>query len=101
MHGLTPQSCLECVCSFVLASTRLCIRTLTENDITVADLLLVQFCKCVHRLFGYEFVMPNVHLHNHLASCVHGYDAFGCMHLSATMDFLAAYLTTTLQLKYS
>ena len=38
--------------SFGLASTRLCRRTLTENNITVADLLLVQVCKSVHRFLG-------------------------------------------------
>ena len=38
--------------SFGLASTRLCRRTLTDNNITVADLLLVQVCKSVHRFLG-------------------------------------------------
>ena len=77
LHGLIPQSHLECWRSFVLACRRLCRRTLTENDVTVADLLLVQFCKRVHRLFGYEFVTPNMHLHNHLASCIRD---FGPLH---------------------
>ena len=77
MHGLIPQNHLECWRSFVLACRRLCRTTLTQNDVTVADLLLMQFCKRVHRLFGYEFVTPNMHLHNHLASCI--YD-FGPLH---------------------
>ena len=77
LHGLIPQSHLECWRSFVLACRRLCRRALTENDVTVADLLLVQFCKRVHRLFGYEFVTPNLHLHNHLASCIRD---FGPLH---------------------
>ena len=77
MHGLIPQSHLECWRSFVLACRRLCRRSLTENDVTVADLLLVQFCKRVDQIFGHNFVTPNMHLHHHLASCIHD---FGPIH---------------------
>ena len=77
MHGLIPQNHLDCWRSFVLACRKLCRTTLTQNDVTVADLLLMQFCKRVHRLFRYKFVTPNRHLHNHLASCI--YD-FGPLH---------------------
>ena len=77
MHGLIPQSHLECCRSFVLACRRLCRRSLTENDVTVAYLLLVQFCKRVDQIFGHKFVTPNMHLHHHLASCIHD---FGPIH---------------------
>ena len=77
LHGLLPQTHIECWRSFVLACRRLCKKSLTDNDITVADLLLMQFCKRIHALFGHKFVTPNMHLHNHLASCIRD---FGPLH---------------------
>ncbi len=77
LHGLIPQSHLECWRSFVLACRSLCGRSITENDVKVADLLLVKFCSRVHQLFGHDFVTPNMQLHNHLASCVRD---FGPIH---------------------
>ena len=74
MHGLISQSHLECWRSFVLACRRLCRRCLTENNVTVADLLLVKVCK---RIFAHKFVTPNMHLHHHLVSCIHD---FGPIH---------------------
>ena len=52
------------------ACRKLCKQCVTEEDIKVADLLLLQFCKRVHRLFGNEFTTPNMHMHCHLATCM-------------------------------
>ncbi len=36
------------------------------NDITLADALLMQFCKRVQRFYGESAVTPNMHMHAHL-----------------------------------
>ena len=63
--------------AFVLACRRLCKRSITEEDIKVADLLLIQFCKRVKKVFGSKFVTPNMHMHLHLADCLQD---FGPLH---------------------
>ena len=64
---------LECWRHLVLASRRLCKRSLKLIDITVSDLLLLRFGKQVCDLFGYRFVTPNMHMHCHLAECLKDY----------------------------
>ncbi|XP_048254385.1 uncharacterized protein LOC125381544 [Haliotis rufescens] len=61
---------LECWRNFVLACRYLCCRVLTENDIKMADLLLISFCENFERLYGRDRVTPNMHLHGHLIECV-------------------------------
>ena len=77
LHGLLNPEQIECWRAFVLACRRLCKKCISEEDIKVADLLLIQFCKRVKRVFGAEFVTPNMHMHLHLADCVRD---FGPLH---------------------
>ena len=72
LHGLLTTDQMECWRAFVLACRRLCKRSLSQDDIKVADLLLITFCKRVT-----EFITPNMHMHLHLAECL--YD-FGPLH---------------------
>ena len=58
---------------FVLACRLLCSRVITEEDITLADLLLLRFCRSFERLYGNERVTPNMHLHGHLKECLIDY----------------------------
>lgn len=58
---------------FVLACRLLCSRVITEEDITLADLLLLRFCRSFERLYGHERVTPNMHLHGHLKECLMDY----------------------------
>lgn len=41
-----------------------------ENDITIADGLLLRFCKRSVLLYGGEAITPNMHMHCHLMSCI-------------------------------
>lgn len=77
LHDILPKSHLECWRHFVLACQKLSPHEITENDVTVADLLLLRFCKKVFELYGHEALTPNIHLHCHLASCIR---EFGPMH---------------------
>ncbi len=73
LHGLLPPAHLECWRHFVLASRLLCKPSFSQTDVTVADLLLVRFCKSFQTLYGPQLVTPDMHMHCHLAKCVCDY----------------------------
>ena len=56
---------LECWRKFVLACRRLVKHTITSNDITVADGLLLRFCQKSVELYGEGAITPNMHMHCH------------------------------------
>lgn len=70
LGDLLPNDELECWRHFVLACRRLCKFSVTNDDITVADGLLLKFCKRATRIYGSNAITPNMHMHCHLASCV-------------------------------
>ena len=57
---------LECWRHFVLACRILCKHSLSMDDISLADALLMCFCRRVQHLYGESAVTPNIHLHVHL-----------------------------------
>lgn len=76
LHGLIPSDQLECWRHFVLACRRLCKFSITDNDMTIADGLLLQFCKRVCRIYGRDAITPNCHMHCHLVSCIKNFGPF-------------------------
>ena len=56
---------------------RLVKHTITSNDITVADGLLLRFCQKSVELYGDRAIIPNMHMHCHLAACLR---EFGPIH---------------------
>ena len=68
---------LECWRKFVLACRRLCRYSVTNDDIKIADELLLRFCRQAVELYGDEAITPNMHMHCHLASCI---KEFGPLH---------------------
>ena len=82
---------IECWRHFVLASWLLCKPTLNRQEVTVADTLLLRFCQRFQRLYGTDSVTPNMHMHCHLAQCIHDFGpltSFGCFLLKGTMELL-------------
>ena len=73
LHGLLPPDHIECWRHFVLASRLLCKPTLSNDDVTLADALLLRFCQRFECLYGPELVTPNMHMHGHLADCIRDY----------------------------
>ena len=73
LHGLLPPEYLECWRHFVLACRYLCQPSLKMNDVTIADALLLQFCRRTERLFGSEVITPNMHMCCHLRECILDY----------------------------
>ena len=73
LHGLLSTEYLECWRHLVLACRYFCKNTLTQNDVAIADALLLQFCKRTERLFGNDIITPNMHMSCHVRECVLDY----------------------------
>ena len=73
LHGLLSTEYLECWRHLVLACRYLCQHILKPNDVIIADALLLRFCTRTERLFGREFITPNMHMSCHLRECILDY----------------------------
>ena len=73
LHNIIPSQHLECWRLFVLASRLFCKSCLSDDDIKLADGLLLRFCKEFQSLYGADSVTPNIHLHAHLVDCIRDY----------------------------
>ena len=70
MYSILTKEELECWRTFVLASRLLCLQSLSEEDVSLADALLLTFCRRFENLHGPSSVTPNMHMHAHLSECV-------------------------------
>ena len=68
-----PSQSLECWRHFVLACRILCKHHLSANDIDLADILLISFCRKVQQLYGESAITPNMHLHAHLKAVIYDF----------------------------
>ena len=74
LYELIPHQHLDCWRNFVLASRILCQKQLSNDEIKLADTMLLQFCnQFFQTLYGPDSVTPNIHLHAHLVDCVVDY----------------------------
>ena len=64
---------LECWRHFVLSSRLLSKSTITNEELLLADALLMYFCQRCVRLYGEKVSTPNMHLHAHIRECVEDY----------------------------
>ena len=77
LHDILDIDHLECWRHFVLACRALCCKELSPHQLQLGHGLLLQFCKRAERLYGKQFITPNMHMHMHLKSCV---TDFGPLH---------------------
>ena len=61
----------------MLACRRLSKYSITSDDITIVDQLLLRFCKQSVEVYGEDSITPNMHMHCHLSSCL---KEFGPLH---------------------
>lgn len=73
MRDIISGEVLECWRHFVLACRTLCTKHITLERAKLGDALLLQFCRRIERVFGNEFITPNMHLHCHLLKCTTDY----------------------------
>ena len=57
---------LECWRHFILACRLLCSKQITNDEIKLADALLLHFCQRTETLYGKEKT-PHMHMHSHLS----------------------------------
>ena len=100
LRDLLVSEHMECWRHFVLACRRLHSTALKLDDITIADALLLQFCRRCERLFGKDIITPNMHMSCHLRECILDYGPLNHFWLFAFEHFKASYPTTTGQLKF-
>ena len=73
LYNILPRQHFECWRHFVLACRILCKHSLSKDEISLADALLIQFCKRVQILYGKSAVTPNMHMHAHLKEDILNY----------------------------
>lgn len=73
MRDIITGDVLECWKHFVLAFRTLCTRHITLANAKLGDALLLQFCRRTERVFGNEYIAPNMHLHCHLIESITDY----------------------------
>ena len=56
LYGILPNEHLQCWQKFVLACRILCKGRLSQDDIILFDVLLLQFCQCAQSLYGEQFI---------------------------------------------
>ena len=83
MHDNLSDDELECWRAFVLASRLLSSPILSNENIMLADALLLSFCRRFEGLHGQSSITPNMHMHGHLTKCIKDYgplSSFGFFH---------------------
>lgn len=70
LHSVLDHNQLENWHHFVLACRILCKRHLTHSEVTVADTLLMRFCRRTQELYGTRAITPNMLMHSHLKSVI-------------------------------
>ena len=70
LKGILLSSHVECYRYFVIACQYICNRTINTNNLRIADIYLMKFCKRFEALYGPEKLTPNMHLHRHLKDCI-------------------------------
>ena len=73
LRGLIPKEHLDCWWLFVQASILLCNLIINPEQINNGDKFLLEFCEAFEKLYGQERCTPNMHLHCHIAECLHDY----------------------------
>ena len=74
----------------MLACRYLCQYSISIDDVTIANGLLLKFCSRFVQIYGIDSVTPNMHMHCHLASSIKEFGpmhSFGSSHLNGTMVF--------------
>ena len=73
LRDILPSEEFECWRHFVLACRLLSCKVLSTQQMQLGDALLLQFCRRTQRLFGQDFITPNMHMHCHLRACIIDY----------------------------
>ena len=70
LKGILPHQHYNCWLLFVKATSLLCRRVITVEQVNEGDKLLMEFCEAFQNLYGKEHYTINLHLHGHLKQCI-------------------------------
>ena len=73
LDGVLPQNHIAVWQTFVLSCKYFCQLVISDQDLSIAHNLIVKFCNEAEKLYGSEFVSPNMHLHCHLQQSIRDY----------------------------
>ena len=65
-----PENDYNCWAYFVLACCMLCTKTISEEEVAQAHVLLLRFLECYLKLYKEERLVPNLHPMLHLKECM-------------------------------
>ncbi len=68
-----PSEHYDCWLLFVKATSLLCQREVTIQQVNEGDFLIMEFCKVFEQLYGKQYYTMNLHLHGHLKDCILDY----------------------------
>ena len=98
LKDILPWQHYNCWHLFVNVCILLCRRSITREQIQVADQLTFQFLRLFKQLYGTEKCTINMHLHGHLANCIEDFGpvySFWCFAYERMNGVLGAYHTNT------
>ena len=70
LKGILTHKHYDCWLLFVKATSIICRRQITTQELDKADALLMEFCQAFQSLYGKEHYTINMHLHCHLKDCI-------------------------------
>ena len=70
LKGILPPRHYSCWFLFVKATSLLCRRVISIEQLKKGDELLMEFCEAFQKLYGKEHYTVNLHLHGHLKQCI-------------------------------
>ena len=73
LHKVIPPNHLIIWQTFVLACKKIKKPLVSKEDVQAADILFVNFGNRVQKVLGHQHVTCNMHLHCHLADCIHNF----------------------------
>ena len=96
LKGILPNDHLQYWLIFVRACNILSQRIIKINDLTTADLLLLNYCKKIEDLYGRDHCTMNIHLHLHIKEIMLDFGpshAFWCFPFEHYNGILGSYST--------
>lgn len=70
LFGLIPEADFNCWGKLVLACRLFCLPVISRTQVNEAHVILANFCRTFHTLYGTESCTPNMHMSLHLKQCM-------------------------------
>ena len=89
LKEILPHRHYDCWLQFVKATSLLCRRQITLQQLDEGDTLLMKFCESFETLYGKNHYNINLHLHGHIKECIWTLVLFTHSGCSVLKDWMA------------